>query len=147
MIPIWGSGACYPYFPNCKSRRSVYATVMCTMLVLFYLHQQKENYQMMGAFTRKSLDMGCHFLASFEYQFLNALFSQFLSIFLSELVCIKESKHFTPTQFTDYRKKSITTDAVMHFMTIPNWGSWPKTISKTAKLTHINVFFFIHFSD
>ena len=29
---------------------------MCTMLVvLFYLHQQKENYRMMGAFTRKSL--------------------------------------------------------------------------------------------
>ena len=29
---------------------------MCTMLVvLFYLHQQKENYRMMGAFTKKSL--------------------------------------------------------------------------------------------
>ena len=29
---------------------------MCAMLVvLFYLHQQKENYRMMGAFTRKSL--------------------------------------------------------------------------------------------
>ena len=29
---------------------------MCTMLVvLFYLHQQKKNYRMMGAFTRKSL--------------------------------------------------------------------------------------------
>ena len=34
----------------------VYATAMCTMLVvLFYLHQQKKNYRMMGAFTKKSL--------------------------------------------------------------------------------------------
>ena len=57
MIPIWGSWVhVTPYSPNCKSRRSVYATAMCTMLVvLFYLHQKKENYRMMGAFTRKSL--------------------------------------------------------------------------------------------
>ena len=120
---------------------------MCTMLVLFQLHQQKENYRMMGAFTRKSLDVAAIFLASFHHQFLNAFFSQFLSIFLSQLVCIKESKHFTSTQYTKYRKKSITTDTVMHFMTISIWGSWPKTLSKTAKLSHMNVFFFIHFSD
>ena len=96
---------------------------MCTMLVLFYLHQQKENYRMMGAFTRKSLDVAAIFLASFDHQFLNVFFSQFLSIFLSELVCIKESKHFTSTQYTEYRKKSINTDAVMRFMTISIRGS------------------------
>ena len=120
---------------------------MCTMLVLFYLHQQKENYRMMGAFTRKSRDVTAIFLASFDHQFLNAFFSQFSSIFFSELVCIKESKHFTSTQYTEYRKKFITTDAVMRFMTITIWGSWPKTVSKTAKLAHMNVFFFNHFSD
>ena len=120
---------------------------MCTMLVLFYLHQQKENYRMMGAFTRKSLDVAAIFLTSFDHHFLNAFFSQFLSIFLSELVCIKESKHFTSTQYTEYRKKSITTDAVMRFIMIPIWGSWAKTISKTSKLAHMNIFFFIHFSE
>ena len=78
---------------------------MCTMLVLFYLHQQKENYRMMGAFTRKSLDVAAIFLTSFDHQFLNALFSQFSLIFFSELVCIKKSKHFTSTQYTEYRKK------------------------------------------
>ena len=120
---------------------------MCTMLVLFYLHEQKENYRMMGAFTKKSLDVAAIFLASFDHQFLNAFFSQFLSIFLSEFVCIKESKHFISTQYIKYKKNSITTDAVMCFMTIPIWGSWPKTVFKAAKIAHMNVFFFIHFSD
>ena len=64
MIPIWRLAHVTPYSPNCKSRRSVYATAMCTMLVLFYLHQQKENYQMTGAFTKKSLDVAAIFLAS-----------------------------------------------------------------------------------
>ena len=60
---------------------SVYATAMYTMLMLFYLCQQKENYQIMGAFTRKSLEMAAIFLTSFDHQFLNAFFHNFCQYF------------------------------------------------------------------
>ena len=60
---------------------------------------------------------------------------------------MKESKHFTSTQYTEYRKNSFSTDVVMRFMTIHIWESWPKTVSKTAKSARINVFFFIRFLD
>ena len=92
----------------------------------FLFTPAKGKLRMMGAFTRKNLDVAAIFLTFFDHQFLNAFFSQFSSRFLSELVCIKKSKHFTPTQYTEYRKKVYRYGCSHAFYDDPHLGIMAK---------------------